>query len=184
MLTMRCLPIPPGGMEKYNNFLLKENIKWLIMDVITISSDAFEYGGNIPSRFTCDGENISPKLEWSQPPTGTESLALISDDPDAPGGMWVHWVIFNIPPDKTGLVEGVPKSEVLSDGSVQGMTDFGRVGYGGPCPPPGRPHRYFFKIYALYSTLDLSAGATKEDVESAMQGHILAKGELMGLYGR
>ncbi len=155
-----------------------------VMDAISISSAAFQNSGNIPARYSCDGENVSPELSWSQPPAGTVSFALISDDPDAPGGTFVHWTIFNIPADKRELEEGVPRSEVISDGSIQGMTDFRRVGYGGPCPPPGRPHRYFFKLYALDSKLNLSASATKEDVEDAMEGHILAKGELMGLYGR
>jgi Raf kinase inhibitor-like YbhB/YbcL family protein len=154
------------------------------VDVISILSSAFEQGGKIPARYTCDGENISPALEWSHLPAGTESFALISDDPDAPGGTFVHWVLFNIPADMRGLAEGAPKSEVLGDGSVQGITSYGKSGYRGPCPPPGRPHRYFFKIYALDTKLELTAGATKADIEAAMQGHILAKGELMGLYGR
>jgi Raf kinase inhibitor-like YbhB/YbcL family protein len=154
------------------------------VDTISISSGAFQHGANIPARYTCDGENVSPALSWSQPPAETESFALISDDPDAPAGTFVHWTIFNIRADKRGLEEGIPKSEVLSDGSIQGITSYNKPGYRGPCPPPGRPHRYFFKLYALDTTLDLTASATKEDVEDAMDGHILAKGELMGMYGR
>lgn len=155
-----------------------------VMDVISISTDAFENGGKIPARHTCDGENISPELSWGQPPVGTVSMALILDDPDAPAGTFVHWTIFNIPPGKTGFAEGVPKSGVLGDGSIQGVTSYGKSGYSGPCPPPGRPHRYYFKIYALDTTLGLTVSATKADIEAAIQGHILAKGELMGLYGR
>lgn len=154
------------------------------MAKISISSTAFASGGNIPARYTCDGENVSPELNWSKPPFGTKSFVLISDDPDAPGGTFVHWTIFNIPAEKTGFSEGVPKSEVLDDGSIQGITSYGKSGYKGPCPPPGRPHRYYFKIYALDAKLNLTASATKTDVEAAMQGHILAKGELLGLYGR
>jgi Raf kinase inhibitor-like YbhB/YbcL family protein len=154
------------------------------VEAISITSTSFVNGGSIPARFTCDGENLSPELSWSQPPAGTEGFALISDDPDAPGGIWVHWVLFNIPKDSRGLDEGVSKKEVLADGSVQGMTDFRRTGYGGPCPPPGRPHRYYFKIYALDAKLNLTASANKEDVEAAMEGHILANGELIGLYRR
>ncbi len=154
------------------------------MDVFSITSTAFENGGSIPARYTCDGENVSPELLWSQPPAGTECFALISDDPDAPGGMFVHWTIFNIPAGKRGLAEGVPRSEILSDGSVQGITSYNTAGYRGPCPPPGSPHRYYFKIYALDAKLNLTASASKAEVENAMEGHILAKGELMGLYGR
>jgi len=154
------------------------------MDNISITSKAFKTGETIPARHTCDGENLSPALEWSQPPAETVSFALISDDPDAPGGTFVHWIIFNISSDKTGLAEGVAKSEVLDDGSVQGTTSYGKSGYRGPCPPHGRPHRYFFKIYALDANINLSASATKAEVEAAMQGHILATGELIGLYGR
>jgi Raf kinase inhibitor-like YbhB/YbcL family protein len=156
----------------------------IIMQNISISSEAFRAGDAIPVEYTCDGRDISPALSWSGIPAGTQSIALIMDDPDAPMGTWVHWVLFNIPPNATGLPEGVPKHETLSDGSVQGMTDFRRVGYGGPCPPPGKPHRYYFRIYALDTKLSLTSKATKADVVKAMEGHILARGELMGKYGR
>ncbi len=151
---------------------------------ITISAEAFKDGGNIPAVYTCDGRNISPALTWSGMPAGTKSIALIMDDPDAPRGTFVHWVLFNIPPDAQGLPEAVPKNQTLKDGSRQGNTSYGEAGYGGPCPPPGKPHRYYFKVYALDTKLDLPAGATKADVEKTMNGHILAKGELMGKYGR
>ncbi len=151
---------------------------------ISISAEAFKDGGNIPAVYTCDGRNISPALTWSGIPAGTKSIALIVDDPDASRGTFVHWVLFNIPPDARGLPEAVPENQTLKDGSRQGNTSYGEAGYGGPCPPPGKPHRYYFKVYALDTKLDLPAGATKADVEKAMDGHILAKGELIGKYGR
>lgn len=150
----------------------------------TIQSSDFINGGDIPRAFTCDGEDRSPALSWSGAPDGTKVLALIADDPDAPAGTWVHWVIFNIPAKAQSLSAGVEKKEQLPDGSKQGRNDFRKVGYGGPCPPPGKPHRYFFKLYALASELPLQAGASKADVEHAMVGHTLGNAELMGRYKR
>jgi Raf kinase inhibitor-like YbhB/YbcL family protein len=150
---------------------------------IKIKSLAFEAGGMIPSKFTCDGPDVSPALEWESVPENAKTLAIICDDPDAPMGTWVHWVIFNIPAGLGGLEEDVPADEVLSSGAIQGINDFRRIGYGGPCPPSGI-HRYFFKIYALDTELDLKPGATKSQVLEAMEGHILAQGELMGRYSR
>ena len=155
-----------------------------IMKQIPIFSDAFEDGSNIPVDYTCDGDDRSPPLSWEELPHGTRSIALIVDDPDAPGGTWVHWVIYNIPADSTGLPVAMPKNKNLDDSSLQGMNDFGKIGYNGPCPPPGKPHRYFFKVYALDTTLSLTSGATKSQVEAAMSGHILAQGEMIGKYGR
>ncbi len=154
------------------------------MEKVSISSEAFKDGGTIPGEYTCDGRNVSPSLSWPGLPEGTKSIALIMDDPDAPGRTFVHWVIYNIPGSTQKLAKGIPKKEKLADGSLQGMTDFGRAGYGGPCPPPGKPHRYFFKIYAIDIMLGLPSGASKGDVEAAMKGHILAKGELIGKYAR
>ena len=154
------------------------------MQNISISTDAFIAGGTIPSEYTCDGRDISPPLSWNSIPAGTKSIVLIMDDPDAPRGTFVHWVFYNIPANVQRLSPGVLGNQTLSDGSRQGMTDFGRTGYGGPCPPPGKPHRDFFKIFALDTTLDLSSKATKADIERAMKGHVLAQGELMGKYGR
>lgn len=151
---------------------------------LTLTSSAFEAGGTIPKKFTCDGPDVSPALNWNDPPAGTQSFALIADDPDAPVGTWVHWVLYDLPADARSLVENMPKQEQLSNGACQGRNDFGKIGYGGPCPPPGKPHRYFFKLYALDAKLNLKAGAAKADAEKAMQGHILAQGELMGRYGR
>ncbi len=150
---------------------------------IDITSSAFQNEGNIPQKYTCDGANVSPPLTWSSIPDGTKSIALIADDPDAPVGTWVHWVLFNIPPDARGLPENVPAVQTLDSGAVQGTNDFKKLGYGGPCPPAGS-HRYFFKIYALDTQLDLEPGASKAQVEDAMEGHILAQGQLMGRYER
>ena len=149
-----------------------------------ISSDAFPSNETIPKKFTCDGPDASPKLNWSEPPAKTQSFALIMDDPDAPAGTWVHWVLFDLPAETRELAEGVAKQEQLANGARQGRNDFGKIGYGGPCPPPGNPHRYFFKLYALDAKLELKAGANKADVERAMKGRILAHAELIGRYGR
>jgi len=149
-----------------------------------IESPAFQTNGKIPQKYTCDGTDVSPPLVWSGAPEGTKSFALICDDPDAPVGTWVHWVIYDLPPDRRELPEAVPKTERLANGAKQGMTDFRRVGYGGPCPPPGKPHRYFFKLYALDTPLDLPPKATKADLLMAVNGHVLAQAELVGLYQR
>ena len=149
-----------------------------------IKTDAFQQGGDIPISYTCDGKDLSPPLRWEEPPVA-KSFALIADDPDAPVGTWVHWVIYDIPAGARELKEGVPSSEMLSDGSRQGITDFGRSGYGGSCPPPGKPHRYYFKLYALDTLLNLSpAQTTKPKLLKAMEGHVLAEAQLMGRYQR
>ncbi len=151
---------------------------------IELTSSAFKEGESIPSKFTCEGPDVSPALEWSGVPESAKSLAMICDDPDAPVGTWVHWVLYELSPAMTGLPEGVPADETIEGGATQGRNDFKRIGYGGPCPPPGKPHRYFFKLYALDTELNLTPGATKKDVEKAMKGHILARGQLMGTYKR
>lgn len=151
---------------------------------ISIFSNAFENDGTIPQEYTCDGDDLSPPLEWSGIPTGTQSLVLICDDPDAPVGTWVHWVIFNISPEINSLPKGVPDDAFVAELGTQGTNDFGKIGYGGPCPPKGKPHRYFFKLYALDSTFNLDPGAKKSEVEKSMQGHILGEGKLIGTYGR
>jgi Raf kinase inhibitor-like YbhB/YbcL family protein len=151
------------------------------MLALTVMS-VFAMGAAIPPKYCCSP--VSPPLSWSQVPDGTKSIAVLCDDPDAPGGDWVHWVFFNLPPDTQKLDEGVPRKDQLPNGAIQGMTDYGRVGYDGPCPPPGRPHRYVFKVYALDTTLDLDSSAEKPDLLKAMEGHILAQGELMGRFGR
>ena len=149
-----------------------------------IKSRGFIQGQAIPKKFTCDGQDVSPYLIWTDPPAGTKSFALIADDPDAPMGTWVHWVLYDLPAETGQLPEGVPPLETLEDGTKQGMTDFKRVGYGGPCPPPGKPHRYFFKLYAVDKKLGLPPKATKEQVLNAIQGHTLGEAQLMGTYKR
>ncbi len=151
---------------------------------LSLSSIAFQGGGRVPVKYTCEGQDVSPPLIWSEPPQGTQSLALIVDDPDAPGGVFTHWVLFNIPPDSGELPEAMPTQAQLPSGALQGKNDFGKIGYGGPCPPPGRPHHYCFTLYALDRVLDLKAGVSKKQVLDAMQGHILAQGELTGTYQR
>jgi hypothetical protein len=150
---------------------------------LKIESPAFVHEGLIPLKYSCDGLNISPPLKWSGAPEGTKSFALIADDPDAPAGTWVHWVIFNIPDTVYELKENIPLRQQLADGSVQGNNSSRKIGYSGPCPPSGT-HRYYFKLYALDTMLDLSAGATKSQLLDAMEGHILAQCELMGKYKR
>jgi Raf kinase inhibitor-like YbhB/YbcL family protein len=150
---------------------------------IKITSSAFQDGGLIPAKYTCDGADVSPPLQWDVVPEGTKSIALICDDPDAPMGTFVHWVIFGLPAETRQLAEKVPADKILPSGARQGTSDFGRVGYGGPCPPSGT-HRYFFKVYALDTTLDLPAGARKSDLLKAMQGHILGQGQIIGKYKR
>ena len=147
-----------------------------------LKSDAFAHGSDIPQKFTCDGPDVSPALSWSEPPAGTQSLGLIMDDPDAPAGTWVHWVLYELPASTRELAENVPKDRELANGARQGRNDFGRTGYGGPCPPRGSSHRYFFKLYALDAKTNLKPGASKAELEKAMQGHILAKAELMGRF--
>ena len=149
-----------------------------------VQSTAFKPGAGIPRDHTCDGKDLSPPLSWENPPAGTLAFALICDDPDAPAGDWIHWVVYNIPGTAKGLAQGVQAFKTLSDGSSQGKNDFGKIGYGGPCPPKGKPHRYFFKLYALTKTLPLAPGATKKELLRAMENLILAKAELVGTYSR
>ncbi|MGD2124588.1 MAG: YbhB/YbcL family Raf kinase inhibitor-like protein [Desulfobacteraceae bacterium] len=150
---------------------------------ITVTCAAFKEGEMIPRQYTCDGKDISPPLSWSAVPEGTQSLALICDDPDAPMGTWVHWVLFNLPANIDSLPEEVPASRTLDSGAKHGKNDFRRFGYGGPCPPGGT-HRYYFKLYALDTMLDLDPGLTKAELLKAMEGHVLAEGQLMGCYRR
>lgn len=145
-----------------------------------ISSNAFDNESTIPVKYTCDGDDISPELTWQDPPENTKSFVLIMDDPDAPRGTWVHWVLFNIPVDVNHLKENIDQ---LPNGTLSGNNSWNRQGYGGPCPPD-KMHRYFFKLYALDAKLDLPAGSDKAAVEKAMQGHILGNAELMGKYDR
>jgi len=148
-----------------------------------LNSTGFENGGMIPKKYTCDDLNISPPLNWEGVPEKSKALALICDDPDAPMGTWVHWVIYNISPQLKGFSENVPPEKNLSTGAVQGVNDFGSLGYGGPCPPSGT-HRYFFKLYALDTVLRLTPGASKAQLLKAIQGHILEETQMTGKYRR
>jgi Raf kinase inhibitor-like YbhB/YbcL family protein len=148
-----------------------------------LTSSAFANGNLIPARYTCDGENVSPALAWTGVPPAAKALALIVDDPDAPAGTWVHWVLLNLPAGAAGLPEAVPPGKPLDNGAVQGTTSFRQKGYGGPCPPGGT-HRYYFRLYALDGPLSLTGTATAKDVQNAMKGHVLAQAELMGRYAR
>jgi Raf kinase inhibitor-like YbhB/YbcL family protein len=148
-----------------------------------LESSAFRPHQTIPAKYTCDGADVSPPLNWDDPPAHTKSLVLICDDPDAPGKTWVHWVLYDLPSDLRQLAEGVPPQPMLPGGGVHGTNDFRKLGYGGPCPPSGT-HRYFFKLYALDTLLNLQSGATKVQVERAMQNHVLAHAELIGQYTR
>ena len=152
----------------------------MIAELTVIST--FAMGATIPSQYACGGN--SPPLSWSIAPSGTQSLAILCDDPDAPRGDWVHWVLFNLPPDTRKLDEGIPKEPKLPNGAIQGVNDYRENGYDGPCPPPGRPHRYFFKIFALDVKLTLGPNARKSDLLKSMEGHILGQGQLMGKFGR
>ncbi len=147
----------------------------------TLTSPVFAPGEPIPRRYSCAGEDVSPPLEWTEPPPSTQSFVLIMDDPDAPGGTWDHWLLFDLPVSLRGLPEGVPPDAELSGGGRHGQNSWQRLGYGGPCPPSGT-HRYFFRLYALDTTLGLSSGVTKGDLLTAMEDHILAQAELMGTY--
>jgi Raf kinase inhibitor-like YbhB/YbcL family protein len=149
--------------------------------VFELTSAAFAAGEPILLKYTCDGDDVSPPLAWTEPPAGTQSLALICDDPDAPVGTWVHWVLYNLPAEARALPEAVPAVADLPDGGRHGNNSWRRLGYGGPCPPSGT-HRYFFKLYALDTALDLAAGASKKELLGAMEGHVLAQAELMGVY--
>jgi hypothetical protein len=155
---------------------------------LKITSSAFVENGKIPTKHTCDGQDVSPALAWTGVPKGTKSLLLIMDDPDAPPGTWVHWVLYDLPADSAGLPEGVAGKERLENGAAHGVCwgvdRFSRIGYHGPCPPPGSPHRYVFKLYALDRPLGLAPRASKFDVAKAMEGHVLAEGQLVGTYRR
>jgi len=157
---------------------------------LEMKSSAFSNNKEIPKKFTCDGADVSPALSWTNSPQGTRSFALVMDDPDAPPGTWVHWVLYDLPSNISTLQDNIPKKETLPSGAKQGLCwgvaddEFDRVGYYGPCPPPGKPHRYFFKLYALDKVLGLPPKSTKSQLVHAMEGHIIAQSELIGLYKR
>jgi len=150
--------------------------------MLQLTSPAFQADGNIPTRFTCQGSDISPALAWQDAPSGTKTFALVVHDPDAPrAGGFTHWLVYNIPATTNHILENAPQQQVLAGGGTQGQNDFGKIGYAGPCPPSGT-HRYFFRLYALDAELKLDSGATQKALEKAMQGHILEQAEIMGKY--
>jgi hypothetical protein len=151
---------------------------------IELRTTSFTPGGFIPKRFTCEAADASPALSWTDPPPGTRSFALIEDDPDAPSGTFVHWLVYDLPAASRRLPEALSGSGHIPGGGRQGTNDFSKTGYNGPCPPRGKPHRYFIRLYALDVRLNLRSAATRQELDAAMQGHILAQGELMGLFQR
>jgi Raf kinase inhibitor-like YbhB/YbcL family protein len=151
---------------------------------LELTSTAFREGAPIPGQYTADGRNVSPPLQWRDVPAGTRGLALVCEDPDAPRGTFTHWVAYNLPAESRELPEGVPAEPTLPDGTLQGTNDFGRVGYGGPAPPAGKPHRYFFMLFALDGPLHLPPGATRPQLLAAVKGHVLGEAQLMGTYSR
>ena len=153
------------------------------MDTLVVESTAFASFKPIPAEHTCDGADVSPPLSWRGVPSAAKSQVILCDDPDAPGRIWVHWILYNLLPGRDSLLSNIPKTDTIVGGGTQGKNDFKRIGWNGPCPPGGT-HRYFFKVYALDYMLNLPAGKTKQEVEKAMKGHILAQGELVGTYAR
>ena len=151
---------------------------------IQLTSSAFTHGSPIPVPYTCSGDNLSPPLSWSGVPVELRSLALVCEDPDAPRGTWVHWVLYNLPAGSAELSAGIPTVPKLPSGACQGRNDSGEIGYTGPCPPPGKPHRYYFRFYALDTLLTLPYGVSRGELDQAMEGHILAQGTLMGTFQR
>jgi Raf kinase inhibitor-like YbhB/YbcL family protein len=151
---------------------------------LTVCVAALAAGSPIPAPYAGPRDTVSPPVEWKGLPAATRSVALLCDDPDAPAGDWVHWVLFNLPADTTSLPARLPRSDRLPNGAVQGLNDYDRAGYDGPWPPPGKPHRYFFKVYALDTKLDLGPGTRKADLLRAMKGHVLAEGSWFGTFQR
>lgn len=154
------------------------------MAQIDVTSAAFRAGERIPADYACTGKNESPPLSWQGVPYGTRSITIICEDPDCSTGTFIHWILYNIPPGMKGLDRGVPKKPVLPDGSAHGLNDFGKMEYGGPCPPPGKPHRYVFRVFALDAPLALRSPVTRKGITAAMTGHILGQGELVGIFSR
>jgi Raf kinase inhibitor-like YbhB/YbcL family protein len=163
---------------------VNQDMEKMTYSQLSVTSPAFKDGQRIPVKYTADGDDMSPPLTWTDIPEGVTEYALIADDPDAPGGTFTHWVIYGIPGDYGHLADGITQISELDNGAMQGKNSFGRIGYGGPSPPKGKPHRYVFTLYAIDAKLDLPAGITKEELKKAMQGHIMSEGKLTGLYGR
>ncbi len=184
LLTFLCLLMgTTGGVYAKEDGASKAAISGASKAAISVASTAFKDGGMIPRDYSCDGRDVSPPLSWAGVPEGAKSLALLCEDPDAPAGIWVHWVMFNIPATANGLPMGVHPDKTLKDGAKQGINSFNKIGYGGPCPPRGT-HRYYFRIYALDIELSRKPGLTRSQLQKAMKGHILGQGQLMGRYKR
>jgi len=179
LTVIACASGEPAETEKPGQAETKDTLKTGGEMTFELTSSGFNRGDTIPDKYTCTGEDISPALSWNDPPDSTVEFALICDDPDVPVGVWSHWIVYSIPVD----VRGIPEGEKNIPG-IEGKNDFGRTNYGGPCPPPGKPHRYFFTLYALDTKVDLKVGATRKEILAAIDGHIIAKAELMGFYGR
>ncbi len=184
LLLRRALVTIPLLTLLMSMFVVPECVPGQQASKFELKTTAFEPGGFIPKRFTCQGANVSPALAWSDPPAGTQRFAIIEDDPDAPSGTFVHWVVYDLPATYRKLPEALAGSDPMSGGGRQGTNDFSRVGYSGPCPPPGTTHHYFIRLYALDAPTSLPPGASRRELDNAMQGHILAKAELMGRFKR
>lgn len=183
--ALHAFPDLKGNATAAASTLKQESLKqWSPSMAFSLSSSSFQNGSDIPKQFTCSGADISPGLKWSNPPAGTKTFALIADDPDAPAGTWTHWLVYDLPPQTAALQENLPKTDDIPSGGKQGRNDFRKIGYGGPCPPPGKPHRYFFKLYALDEVLNLKPAEDRRQLEQAMKGHVLGQAELMGKFDR
>ena len=178
ILACSCASQPHSVSNQSNTTASSQDQK----TAIKVTSTAFKEGEAIPRQYTCDGVNISPSLEWTPTP-GAKTVAIVCDDPDAPAGTWTHWLVYNLPGATMGLIENMPAQEKVGGSGMQGTNDFVKIGYGGPCPPRGT-HRYFFKLYALDTELPLKPGATKDQLMKAMEGHVMAQGQLMGRYAK
>jgi Raf kinase inhibitor-like YbhB/YbcL family protein len=174
-----------GGCKMKTQYNNNGNSDTMVMSAtMTISSTGFQNESSIPRRFSCQGDNSSPALSWTDVPHGTKTFALVCEDPDAPNGTFIHWVIWNIPSTENGLAESIPQHDSLPNGARQGINGAKKVGYMGPCPPPGNAHRYYFRLFALDKKLDLSGEVTRDKLMSAIHGHVLGEGEIMGTYQR
>jgi len=178
-----CLLLIVFGRETMNDYKPVNGLQTGGGSEFRIFSKSFKEGEFIPALFTCDGPNISPELNWTTPPAKTQTFLFINDDPDAPAGDWVHWLVYNIPKDTRELKENASLKKLLPEGAIEGINDFNKICYGGPCPPSGI-HRYFFKLYALDIALNPKKGASKNQLLSEIKGHILAQATLIGKYKR
>jgi hypothetical protein len=184
VLLRRALAIVPLLILVMLMFAGPERVPGQQASKIELKTTSFEPGGFIPKRFTCEAADVSPALAWGDPPAGTQSFAIIEDDPDAPSGTFVHWLVYDLPAGSRRLPEALSGNDQMAGGGRQGTNDFSKTGYSGPCPPRGKPHRYFIRFYALDTKTNLRPAASRAELDAAMQGHILAQAELMGLFKR